>query len=131
MSNDSPPAAAGSGFPASREFGAGETSANALRIYVHQARKHLGVMLYDWILAEARRMGIHGGSAFCATAGFGRHRGIEEQRFVELPADLPILVEFIVDDSEADRLLSMLRANRIHAFCTRTRTRVLLIDGEA
>ena len=100
----------------------------ALRIYVHHTRKRLGLMLFDWILAQAKVMGIHGGSAFCATAGFGRHGIIHEQRFVEVAADLPIVVEFIVDDEEADRILDTLRREKVHAFCTRTPTEVIVID---
>jgi PII-like signaling protein len=99
-----------------------------LRIYVHHTRKRFGLMLFDWMLAQAKAMGIHGGSAFCATAGFGRHGVIHEQRFVELAADLPIVVEFIVTEQEADRILDLLRREKVHAFCTRTATEVLVID---
>ena len=103
-------------------------NAVAVRFYVHKTRKHIGLMLFDWILAQAKAMGIHGGSAFCATAGYGCHGVIHEQRFIEVPANLPILVEFIVSDAEADMLIEMMRKNKVHAFCTRTRTEVILID---
>jgi len=103
-------------------------NAVALRIYVHHSRKRLGLMLFDWILAQAKAMGIHGGSAFCTTAGFGRHGVIQEQRFVEVAADLPIVVEFIVGEDEADRVLDLLRREKVRAFCTRTPTEVVVID---
>ena len=39
------------------------------------------------------------------------------------------MVEFIVTAEDADRLLTLVRADRIHLFCTRTPTEVLLPDG--
>jgi uncharacterized protein len=104
-------------------------NAVALRFYVHQPRKHGKVPLFEWLLERARAMGIHGGSAFFATAGFGRHGVIHEQRFFELPEALPVMVEFIVTPEEADELLAMVRAEKIHTFCTRTPTEMILIDN--
>lgn len=103
-------------------------AAVALRIYIHHTRKRFGLMLFDWILAQAKIMGIHGGSAFCATAGYGRHGVVHEQRFVEVAADLPIMVEFIVSEEEATEMLDLLRREKIHAFCTQTPTEVIVID---
>ena len=103
-------------------------NAVALRFYVHQPRKHGKDLLFEWLLERAKEMGIHGGSAFLAIAGYGRHGVIHEQKFFELPEVLPVLVEFIVDEDEADRMLALVRKERIHCFCTRTRTEVILID---
>jgi len=44
-----------------------------LRFYVHENRRHRRILLYEWLLQQAKRLGIHGGSAFRAIAGFGRH----------------------------------------------------------
>ena len=105
-------------------------NAVALRFYVHQSRRHHEhkTVLYEWLLERAKAMGIHGGSAFLAVAGYGRHGVIHEQRFFELPEALPAVVEFIVTDEEADRLLAMVREEEIHVFCTRTRTEVVIVD---
>jgi uncharacterized protein len=103
-------------------------NAVALRFYVHQPRQHGKVLLFEWLLERAKEMGIHGGSAFVAAAGFGRHGVIHEQRFFELPEVLPVMVEFIVTSAEADKLLALVRAEKIHTFCTRTSTEVIVID---
>jgi uncharacterized protein len=103
-------------------------NAVALRFYVHQPRKHGKVLLFEWLLERAKQLGIHGGSAFFAAAGYGRHGVIHEQKFLELPEVLPVLVEFIVSAEEADRLLALVRREKIHCFCTRTNTEVILID---
>lgn len=104
-------------------------NAVALRFYVHSPRRHGSDLLYEWLLASARKMGIHGGSAFFATAGYGRHGVIHEQRFFELPVVLPVMVEFIVSAEEADQLLALVRAEKIQTFCTRTPTEAILVDG--
>lgn len=105
-------------------------NAVALRFYVHQPRRHGKDLLFEWLLERAKGLGIHGGSAFFATAGYGRHGVIHEQRFFELPEALPVMVEFIVSQAEADQLLELVRNEKIHCFATRTPTEAILIDGE-
>ncbi len=84
-----------------------------LRFYVHENRRHKGVLLYEWLLGEAKRLGLRGGSAFRAIAGFGRHGVIHEQHFFELAGDLTVKVEFVVTREEADRMLEDLRQAKI------------------
>ncbi|HUN94056.1 MAG TPA: DUF190 domain-containing protein [Burkholderiaceae bacterium] len=105
-------------------------NAVALRFYVHQPRKHGKELLFEWLLARAKELGIHGGSAFLAVAGYGRHGVIHEQRFFELAEVLPVMVEFIVSPEEADKMLAVVRAERIHTLCTRTPTEVIIINDE-
>jgi PII-like signaling protein len=84
-----------------------------LRFYVHENRRHKGVLLYEWLLEEAKRLGLRGGSAFRAIAGFGRHGVIHEQHFFELAGDLTVKVEFVVTQEEAERMLEDLRQAKI------------------
>lgn len=100
-----------------------------LRFYVHEFRKHDGKLLYEWLLARAKALGVHGGSAFRAIAGYGRHGVLHEQRFFELAADLTVEVEFVVTDAEADRLLEVLRASHIETFYTRVSAEFGVIEG--
>jgi PII-like signaling protein len=92
-------------------------NAVALRFYVHQPRKHGKMLLYEWLLEQGKSLGIHGGSAFFATAGYGRHGVIHEQRFFELPEVLPVLVD-IVSREEADDARPR-SARKIHCFVRR------------
>jgi len=103
-------------------------NAVALRFYVHQPRRHGKELLFEWLLARAKELGIHGGSAFLAVAGYGRHGVVHEQRFFELAEVLPVMVEFIVTPQEADKLIELVRAEKIHTFCTRTPTEVIILD---
>ena len=80
-----------------------------LRFYVHENRRHDHVLLYEWLLAEARKLGIQGGSAFRAIAGFGRHGVLHEEAFFELADDLPVVVEFLLRENEVEALLRQVR----------------------
>jgi uncharacterized protein len=84
-----------------------------LKFYVHENRRHAHVLLYEWLLERAKTLGIHGGSAFRAIAGFGRHGTLHEEHFFELAGDLTVEVVFAVADEEADRLLDLIRRENI------------------
>lgn len=88
-------------------------NATILRLYMHENRRVHGALLYDWLLDQARRLGIHGGSVFRAVAGYGRHGVLMEQRFFELAGELPVVTEFIVAADEAEALLALLRREGI------------------
>lgn len=91
-----------------------------LRLYTYENRKHHGLLVYEWLLDRAKKLGIHGGSAFKAMAGFGRHGRMHEQHFFELAGDVPVLVEFILAEDQADVFLQLLSAEEVHLFYART-----------
>jgi len=88
-------------------------NATIIRFYMHESRRFHGMLLYDWLLEQARKGGIHGGSTFRAVAGYGRHGVLHEQHFFELAGELPVAVEFIVSAAEAEQLIALLRAERL------------------
>ncbi len=100
----------------------------SLRFYMHENQKHRGVLLYEWLLDQARRRGIHGGSAFRAIAGFGRHGVLSEQHFFELAGQLTVLVEFIATERETDELLRIVREDGAHLFYARFPAEFGIID---
>jgi PII-like signaling protein len=87
-----------------------------LRFYVLENRRHRHVLLYEWLLEQAKAMGIRGGSAFRAIAGFGRHGNLHEQHFFELAGELTVEVEFVVTEEQARRLLDLVAAEKVHVF---------------
>lgn len=90
-----------------------------IRFYAHENRKVHGIVFHDWLLGEAKKLGIHGGSAYKAIAAYGRHGVLHESKFFELAGDLTVVVEFIVADDEAERLLAAIRAANLHCFYAR------------
>jgi uncharacterized protein len=80
-----------------------------LRFYMHENVKHRHQLLYEWLLLHAKKMGVHGGSAFKAIEGFGRHGVLHSQHFFELAGEMTVKVEFILTDEMAEKLLESLR----------------------
>jgi PII-like signaling protein len=103
-----------------------------LKFYVHENRRHRGKLVFEWLLNEARELGIHGGSAFRAIAGFGRHGVIVEQHFLELADELTVEVAFMVSDEEAERLVSRLQNEAdLSLFYIRMKAEYGVLDGVA
>ena len=87
-----------------------------LRFYVHEGQRHQRTLVWEWLLEQANGLGIRGGSAFRAMAGFGRHHVLHESSFFELAGTLTVEVEFIVSDAEAQQLLQRVHAAGIRVF---------------
>lgn len=98
------------------------TQGTSLRFFVHENRRHHGILLYEWLLEQAKKLDIHGGSAFRAIAGFGRHGIMHEQHFFELAGDLTVRVDFVVNAEEAERLLKLVNDENLSIFYTRIPT---------
>lgn len=90
-----------------------------LKFFVDERTRLHGILAYEWLLEKAEALGVHGGSAFRAIAGYGRHGIIHEDHFFELAGQLPVEVGFAVTDEEADRLLALLAAENISLFYVR------------
>ena len=89
---------------------------NLLSFYISEKQHHDGKLLYEWLLEEAQELGIHGGSAFRAIAGFGRHGKMHEETFFELAGELAVKVEFILDDALAEQMIGIVRAQNMDVF---------------
>jgi len=86
------------------------------RFYVHEGHRHHGRLAWEWLLEQGNKLGIRGGSAFKAMAGFGRHHVLHEARFFELAGTLTVEVEFIVSPEEAQKLLDLLHREKVRLF---------------
>ncbi|HEV8692530.1 MAG TPA: DUF190 domain-containing protein [Ideonella sp.] len=101
-----------------------------LKFYVQEKRRLHGVLAYEWILEQAKKAGIHGGSAFRAIAGYGRHGVLHEDHFFELAGDLPVEVGFAVTAEEADLLLQLIRDQKVSMFYIRMPAEFDVISGD-
>ena len=84
-----------------------------LRFYTHLHARHDGLLLSEWLLEQAKKHKLGGGSVFRAIAGFGRHGVLHQEAFFELADDLPVKVEFLLRASEADALLELVRQAKV------------------
>lgn len=101
------------------------------RFYVHESARHNRRLLWEWLLDQANRLGIRGGSAFRAMAGFGRHHVLQESHFFELAGSLTVEVEFMVSEEEAKRLLDLVRAEKVRVFYALIPARFGILNPDA
>ena len=87
-----------------------------LKFYVQENQRHQGVLAYEWLLEDAKKSGIRGGSAFRAIAGFGRRGKMHEQHFFELAGDLFVEVGFALKEEEAEKFLAHLANEEFKMF---------------
>jgi uncharacterized protein len=73
------------------------------------------MLLSEWLLEQARQHGLGGGSVFRAIAGFGRHGVLHEEQFFELADDLPVKIEFLLREDQAELLLQLVRTAGVDA----------------
>ena len=89
-----------------------------LTFFTQQDHKHRGKSLAHWLVEEARAIGIGGATLVPASEGYGHHRRIHSAHFIEL-ADQPVEVVMAVTAEEADRLFTLLRAEKVKFFYTK------------
>jgi PII-like signaling protein len=87
-----------------------------LRFYAHEGQRHHHGVVWEWLLMQANKLGIRGGSAFRAMAGFGRHHKLTEAKFFDLSGSQVIEIEFVVTGEEAQQLLNLVHRERISLF---------------
>ena len=87
-----------------------------LKFYVAENHKHGNTSVYEWLLERAKEIGIRGGSAFRAMAGYGRHHHMHEDHFFELQGTLPVEVGFVVTEDEAQLLFDAIAVERLSLF---------------
>jgi len=95
-----------------------------LRFFVHEGERHGRELLFEWLLNEAKRAGISGGSAFRAVAGYGRHGVIHEEKFFELAGNQPVQVVFLTSRVQAEQLLAQVAAEGLELVYSISETRV-------
>jgi uncharacterized protein len=71
-----------------------------VQFFVQEGMRHAGHPIHEWLFAEAKALGIPGGTAFR-----GRH-GRHEDGFFELAGTLPENVSFFADEARIRGLLA-------------------------
>lgn len=99
-----------------------------IRFYLHENQTCRGKLAWEWLLAEANKMELRGGTAFRSIGGFGHHHHLSESTFFELGGKMAVKVEFIAKQEEVDALLCLLKRENIHAFYTVSPTTIGVIN---
>lgn len=87
-----------------------------LKLFVSEAQRHENSLLYEWLLEQAKALGVRGGTATRAIAGFGRHGRLHEEAFFELAGELPVEIEFLLTEEEARLMLDVLKHHQLRLF---------------
>ena len=66
-----------------------------LRIFLGEADRHDGKLLYEWLVLQAREQGLAGATVLRGLMGFGAHSRVHTFRIERLSLDLPIIVEIV------------------------------------
>src|SRR5512133_2443853 len=85
-----------------------------LKFYLTEKQHHHGKQLQEWLLEKAKSLGVPGGSVFRAVAGYERHGHLREETFFELAGELPVQVEFVLDETRANQLLGVVAAEGLN-----------------
>jgi PII-like signaling protein len=102
-----------------------------LRFYMHENHKHRHVLLHQWLLQQARKQGIHGGTVFRAVAGFGHHGKLHFQHFYELAGELTMQIDFVVTEEEAQSLIDLVQREKIRLFYLKVPAEFGVINPDA
>ncbi|MES2355471.1 MAG: DUF190 domain-containing protein [Pseudomonadota bacterium] len=94
-----------------------------LRIFATDKQKHDGMLVYEWVLEQARSLGINGGSAFRAIAGYGRHKKMHEETFYELSPGLPVELTFVIPVAQADKLLALIASGGVSLLYSKSKVK--------
>lgn len=86
--------------------------------FTQQNHKHGHQTVGDWIMSEVRQLGIRGATMITGSEGINHLGKLHAARFFEL-AEQPIEIVMAVTDEEAERLLSIVRENKVHVFYTK------------
>ena len=90
-----------------------------LTFFTQQDRKHGHLPLGEWLVQEARELGMGGATLLTANEGFGHGGRLHSAHFFEL-ADQPIEVTMALSESDTVRFLQRLREEKINVFYIKT-----------
>lgn len=90
-----------------------------LTFFTQQDRSHQGRPVAQWLVEEARDMGIGGATLTPAAEGYGHDRKLRSVHFFEL-TDQPMQVTMAVSEADAKRLFARIKEAGVNVFFVKT-----------
>lgn len=87
-----------------------------LTFFTLEGHRHHGKSLGQWLVEEARAMGIGGATLVAASEGFGHHHGRLHATHLFNLSEQPLEVIMAVTEDEASRLFEKLKVEKIKVF---------------
>ena len=89
-----------------------------LTFFTQQNREHGDSLLAEWLVEEAKRLGIRGATLLTASEGFGHDGRFHSAGFFDL-ADQPVQVVMAVSATEVEQLFARLKDQGVRIFYTK------------
>ncbi len=90
-----------------------------LTFFTQQDRSHKGRPLAQWLVDEARAIGIGGATLIPAAEGFGHDKKMRSVHFFEL-TEQPVQVVLAVTEAESKRVLARIKEEGVNIFVIKT-----------
>ncbi|BCG00112.1 hypothetical protein PPGU19_046800 [Paraburkholderia sp. PGU19] len=100
-----------------------------LTFFTERNRRHGHQTVCEWLLHEARGLGIRGATVVSCAQGVGHAGALHAAHALSL-GDQPQQVILATSDADADRLLEIVRAANVHVFFTRMPVEFGWIGGD-
>ena len=82
--------------------------AKIMRIYIGEASKYKGALLYHAIVVKAKELGLAGATVFRGLEGYGANSRIKTSRILSLSVDLPVVIEIVDSTEYLDKIMPFL-----------------------
>jgi PII-like signaling protein len=100
-----------------------------LTFYTEQNRRHGHQTICEWLLSQVHKLKIGGATVISATEGVGHAGAHHAAHFISL-ADQPVQIIMAVTETEAEQLLQIVAAEKVHVFYTRFPIEFGLLGGD-
>jgi len=96
-----------------------------MRIFIGESDRHADRPLYEQIVLRARELNLAGATVLRGVMGFGAASRIHTAKFLELSADLPMVVEIVDTQENIDRLMPFIDEHVTEGLVTLEKMRVI------
>ena len=86
-----------------------------LSFFTQQGRTHGMLSISEWLLKEAKELGIKGATVNVAQGGYGRDGKYRSARFFDI-AEQPMEVQLAVNTEECERLFARIEKENLEIF---------------
>ena len=86
-----------------------------LSFFTQQGRTHGILSISEWLLKEAKELGIQGATVNVAQGGYGRDGKYRTARFFEI-GEQPMEVQMAVRTEECDRIFARIEEEKLEIF---------------
>ena len=92
------------------------TEGYKIDLYMDLNQKKGKILLYDYLLEYAKENDLLRANVFKSIAGYEKKGKIEEESFIELGKNLPIIVSLILKKEEKEKFFSFLKEQGLNLF---------------